>query len=217
MDYNGRGECALMWGCGFVCWNCRERQTECSPLCVQVRYSSSSLCNSTGKAVYVGKESWRYDVPSPRSQTGQRHTVPLTTNLQYDTCSTGKQSLKDCRLFNLNKAKLCRLSTTHWTSYYLILMLRTVCVCLSSTRSWERNVVLLRFFHWRKEILLVSCTNCFLSLYDVWFESKSLWNFSAGYALKVMHARYTSQLPWAGWILPTGWTLLKHSWRSRVP
>ena len=92
-----------------------------------------------------------------------------------------------------------------------------VSVCLSPTRSREWNVVSPRFFRQCKEILLASCTLCFSSLYDVWFDRKSLWNFSAGYALEAMHARYTSRLPCAGWILPTAWTPLEHSRRSRVP
>ena len=101
-----------------------------------------------------------------------------------------------------------------WLSIILMLILS---VCLSPVRSRERNVVLPRFFHRRKEILLASYTNCFSSLYDVWFEGKSLWNFSAGYTLKAVHALDTLRLPWAGWILPTARTLLEHSRRSRVP
>ena len=37
---------------------------------------------------------------------------------------------------------------------------------LSPSRSRERNIVLLRFFCRRKEILLTSCTNYFSSLYE---------------------------------------------------
>ena len=71
-----------------------------------------------------------------------------------------------------------------------------VCVCLSvHARCWEWNVVSPRFFRQRKEILLASCTNCFSSLYDAWFERKSV---STGYALESVHARYTFRLPWAG-------------------
>ena len=60
-------------------------------------------------------------------------------------------------------------------------------------------------------------TNCFSSLYAAWFERKSVRNLSTGYALEPVHERYTSRLPWAGWILPTAWTPFEHSRRSRVP
>ena len=73
-----------------------------------------------------------------------------------------------------------------------------VCVCVSVCLSphkvsgTERCTAVL--FRRHKEILLVSCTNCFSNLYDTWFERKSVWNFSAGYALEPVHARYTSNL-----------------------
>ena len=74
------------------------------------------------------------------------------------------------------------------TSLILMLVLCVcVSVCLSPARSQERNVVSLHFFRRRKEILLASCTNCISSLYDTWFERKSLWNFLAGYALEAVH------------------------------
>ena len=163
-----------------------------------------------------------------------------------------------------------------------------VCVCLSNLRYRERQVVLPRCLHHIEELRLASCTNCFSSLYNVWFERKSLWKvfasfapnsrartvtlrvtlgrmnlaqylifayhfrrshvegqaqyitgtivairdrwrtmytclnderfewktlwkFFAGDALNAMHARYTSRLPMAGWILPTTWTQLEYS------
>ena len=104
----------------------------------------------------------------------------------------------------------------------MLILCVCVCVCLSVSlspvRSREWNIVSLRFFCRRNGILLVSYTNCLSSLYDTWFERKSLWNFSAGYALEAVHACYTSWLPWAGWILPTEnrWNILEgyryHSW-----
>ena len=46
-------------GCGFVCRKFKhpEKQTECSPSCIQVRNSSSSLWNSPGEALYTGERS----------------------------------------------------------------------------------------------------------------------------------------------------------------
>ena len=74
-------------------------------------------------------------------------------------------------------------------------MLIRVHLFLSPARSRERNVISPRFFRQRKEIILAICKNCFSSLYDAWFARKSLWNFLAGYALKAVHARYTSGYP----------------------
>ena len=87
----------------------------------------------------------------------------------------------------------CRVENISYINAHTVCV--CVCVCLSPMRSWERNVILPCFFRQRKEILLVSCTNCFASLYDAWLERKSHWNRSAGYALKTMQACYTSGYP----------------------
>ena len=78
----------------------------------------------------------------------------------------------------------------------LILMcILCVCVCVCVCPPQDLGNGTPHFFCQRKEILLASCTNCFSSLYDAWFKRKSLWNFSAGYMLKAVHARYTSGYP----------------------
>ena len=93
-----------------------------------------------------------------------------------------------------------------------------VCVCLFvPTRSRKRNVVSPCFFRRRKEILLASCTNCFSSLYTVWFERKSVLNLSTGYALEPVHTRYTSQVNLGRMNLPHRLNAMEQSRRSRVP
>ena len=101
-----------------------------------------------------------------------------------------------------------------------IILMLVLSVYLSvPARYRERNVVSPSFSRRRKELHLASCTNCFSSLYDARFESKSIWNFSTGYGLESVHVRYTFRLPLplAGWILPFAWTPLELSRRSRVP
>ena len=71
-----------------------------------------------------------------------------------------------------------------------------VCVCLFvSVRPREPTDVSPHFFRRRKEILLTSYTNCFPSLYDAWFERKSVWSSSTGYTLELVHESYTFRLP----------------------
>ena len=97
-----------------------------------------------------------------------------------------------------------KLSKANNGIYYINTGTVCVCVCLSvPVRSRERNVVWPGFFRRRKELHLASCTNCFSSLYYAWFERKSVWNISTGYALKSVPACYIFRLPWAGRILPT--------------
>ena len=70
-----------------------------------------------------------------------------------------------------------------------------VSVCLSVCPSFKMSGTKCRiavFLCRCEEILLASCTNCFLNLHDTWLERRSLWNFLAGYALEPVHARYTS-------------------------
>ena len=55
-----------------------------------------------------------------------------------------------------------------------------VCV-LSNLRYLEQEVVSPRWLHHLEELCLASCTNCFSSLYNEWFERKSLWKFFASY------------------------------------
>ena len=62
-----------------------------------------------------------------------------------------------------------------------------------------------------KELHLASCTNCFSSLYDAWFERRSPWKFFASYTPNPVHAPLLFRLPWAGWILPNTTKLLEHS------
>ena len=84
-----------------------------------------------------------------------------------------------------------------------------VCVCVPVPHEISRwNVVSPRFFHQHEEILLVSCTNCISSLYDTWFKRKNIWNFSAGYTLKAVHACYISAYPGQDVSCPP----LEHRW-----
>ena len=71
---------------------------------------------------------------------------------------------------------------------------RILCVCLSTLKYSEREVVLPRCLHHLEQVYLASCTNCFSSLYEVWFERKSVWNFFASYESNPMHARLLFRL-----------------------
>ena len=52
-----------------------------------------------------------------------------------------------------------------------------LCVCLSNLSYLEREVVSPCHLYHLEQLHLVSCTNCFSSLYDAPFERKSLWKF----------------------------------------
>ena len=66
-------------------------------------------------------------------------------------------------------------------------------VSLSNLRYPEREIVLPRCLHHLKELCVASCSNCFSSLYDVWFKRKSLWKFFASYEPN-SHARTVTLL-----------------------
>ena len=141
-------------------------------------------------------------------ESGTNFCCTILPTIRRNNC-TGHENTLQAFPTTLTKSRFCGLA--HYRSQpfklyvYLVLKLisyintGTVCACvpvsLSPARSRERNAISPRFFRRRKEILLVSCTNCFSSLYDAWFERKSV---STGYALESVHARYTFRLPWAG-------------------
>ena len=66
-------------------------------------------------------------------------------------------------------------------------MYPSVClsVCLSDRprENSRTEVVSPRFFRQRKELHVASRTNCFSSLYNTWFERRSLLNSSTGYRI----------------------------------
>ena len=89
-------------------------------------------------------------------------------------------------------------------------------VCLSvHARSRERNIVSPRFFRWRKEILLESCTNCLLSLYDAWFDRLCVGATCTHVTLSGYSGQDESCPP-----LERCWSILEghahHSWYSRT-
>ena len=51
------------------------------------------------------------------------------------------------------------------------------CVCLWHLRSRKQDM-LMGFFRHHKELCLASCTNCFLIVYDMWFQKKGLGTLS---------------------------------------
>ena len=57
-----------------------------------------------------------------------------------------------------------------------IISLLVFCVCVRAcvylVRSRERNIVARRFFYQHEELRLASCTDCFASWYNAWFERK---------------------------------------------
>ena len=81
----------MQWYC-FVRSNHKERHTEHLPMCVQVRNSSSSWCNSIDEeALYTCKRNVRY-VSFLMSQTGQSHT-PHMTQVSYHYRGTGQDHI----------------------------------------------------------------------------------------------------------------------------
>ena len=67
-----------------------------------------------------------------------------------------------------------------------------------------------------EELCLASCTDCFSTVYDACFDTKSLSNLSARYAPNPVHTRLLFLLLWAGWNLPTTNKRMEHSRRVSI-
>ena len=131
----------------------------------------------------------------------QRQIAHSTQEKHFKPLNVGTSG--HMRFTALGVVVLCHKSHTALHANISYINVPTVCVCLSvpcEISGTEHRIAAL-LCHC-KEILLASCTTCFSNLCDAWFERESLWNFSAGYALKAVHARYTShymlhfRLPW---------------------
>ena len=159
---------------------CTKQRVRSSYLCVAYMFEAIYMQVSINK-LYV---SIKKRFLSERTWSNTKHdTIFLitgNTETKYSIKSFPK-SLFANKWSKISWHELLSQSEGVWVIYYI--NIRSVCVsvclsvCLFPARSWKWNIVSQHFFRQYKEILLASCTNCFSSLYDVWFERKSLWNF----------------------------------------